>query len=304
MSILITGGSGFIGSNLSLELAKNKKVVILDKDEPIVSHDNISFIKGDVRNEFPRLKEIHHLFHMASVVGVDYVALHPLETIETEVLGMIKAVEFARKNDVKKIVYSSSSSIYGDYCINQKTSEISKPSPISAYGKAKLLAESCLAQVKGQYGIDYTILRYFNVYGRFQKEKMVVSKFISSALRNQPLTIYGKGNQTRDFTFIDDVIKSTINLMDDKNANSKVINVGCGNEVSIISMAKMILESISRSTSKIVYNDVPHIRKEYEVSRRFCDCKKLNDLGYYCNTDIKKGIKETIKWMQKENTCY
>jgi UDP-glucose 4-epimerase len=204
----------------------------------------------------------------------------------------MNVINFAKYNDVKKILYSSSSSVYGDFKEhNQDSNELS---PLSSYGKSKLFAEHYLSKVKKKYGIDYTILRYFNVYGEFQQEKMVIARFMNAALKNENLRVFGDGMQTRDFTFIEDVVRITINVMNADKTNSKIIDVGTGKQITMNNLASEILSLMPSSTSKLINVQEPSHRKKYEIRQRYCNTTKLNQLGYFCKTQLSEGLIATL----------
>ena len=274
--ILITGGAGFIGLHLAKYLKKNNDVIILDK----VKCQFSGSIKCDVRDNgwFKKVGRVDYIFHLAAIVGVDYVASHPEETRSTEILGMRNVIDFAKKYKVKKIIYSSTSSVYD--VLTHPTS----------YNTSKLLAE----QILRDSSLNYTILRYFNVYGPNQKEKMVVSKFISLASQDKPLIVYMDGNQTRDFTFIEDVVKATVIVSSSNKTNSETFDVCTGVETRISNLAKIIKKGLN-SQSKIVYKEFPMGRVNFEVTHRVGCVDKLTQLTRFVPLfDLNKGIRKTI----------
>jgi UDP-glucose 4-epimerase len=274
--ILITGGAGFIGRNLAEELSKTNEVVILDK----VKVPYTNSIVADIRKTgwFKKVKKVDYIFHLSAIVGVDYVATHPDEVISTEIAGLKNIVEFAKKRKAKRIIYSSTSSVY------------EAPDSPTSYNIAKLLAEQYL----GESGLNYSIIRYFNVYGKHQRKKMVISRFINNALKGEPIIVFGNGNQTRDFTFIGDAIKATVLIAKSKNTSSCIIDVGTGVETKLIDVARLVKE-IHHSKSEIIHKKAPNFRKNFEVRRRVSDPSKLKKLvGFECKTSLKEGIGKTI----------
>ncbi|MBN2457984.1 NAD(P)-dependent oxidoreductase [Candidatus Woesearchaeota archaeon] len=282
-TILITGGAGFIGRNLAETLSKDNKVIILDKNKikADIKHCNITSICADVRKKgwFSRIKKADCIFHLAATVGVDYVAAHPEETRSTEVLGMRNIIEFARKKGVRKIVYSSTSSVY---------EAIKSP---TAYNTAKLYSEQLLRNSR----LTYSIIRLFNIYGRYQKDKMVVSKFIKNALANNDIIIYSSGSQTRDFTYIDDATKAIIRVAESSKTDNRTIDIGTGQETKIIDLAKIVVK-LTKSKSNIKKGKIPKQREDYEVRNRVSDPKKLKSLtGLSCSTNLRTGISKILE---------
>lgn len=215
MRILITGGAGFIGSNLTKRLiADNHSVVVLDsllrgnkidKD----TFDKISFINGDVRNFDTVLeasKSCDIIIHLAAVLGVDIVADNPVETMDVEVIGTRNIVLAAQMNNIKKIMYASTSGIYGHSAIGNALTEEVLVDPRSSYAMAKRYNEIYLASHHEEKGIDIIAVRFFNVYGYNQDNRMVVPRFFEQATNDKRITVFGTGKQTRDFTYIDDTI--------------------------------------------------------------------------------------------------
>jgi len=298
--ILITGGAGFIGSNLVKRLLEEgNEVVVIDnllrgnKIEKSVL-DRITFIKDDVRNYDCILKYSKGcdvIFHFAAVLGVDVVADHPVETMEVEVIGTRNVVNAALENGVKKILYASTSGIYGHTAMEKAVVENVIVDPRTSYAIAKRYNEIYLAAVYEEKGLESISLRFFNIYGTNQDNRMVVPRFFEQAIAGEPITVFGSGKQTRDFTYIDDTIESCIRLMD-KVGGSEIINVANENESCIDDLATMIKE-ITKSKSEIKYIESPKKRYDYEVERRVGDSSKLFKLvGYKPKTKLKEGLEK------------
>lgn len=300
MQILITGGAGFIGSNLAKRLFKDgHKVIVLDSllrgnklDRE--TFDNIEFIKGDVRDFDTVLaasKGCDVIYHFAAVLGVDIVADNPVETMDVEVIGTRNVVMSAQINNVKKILYASTSGIYGHSAIeNQAYTEEILVDPRTSYAMAKRYNEIYLASHHEERGIDVISLRFFNVYGENQDNRMVVPRFFEQALANEPLTIFGSGKQTRDFTYIDDTIESCVRLMDVKG--SHIVNIANEKEWCVEDLAKKIV-AITDSSSTLQYIDAPKKRYDYEVERRVGSSEKLEKMiQYKPQTSLDEGLLE------------
>ncbi len=295
--ILITGGAGFIGSHLVEKLCLDNEIIVLDtllrgNKIPKETLREVKLIKGDIRDKmtvFGAAEGCDYIFHLAAVLGVDVVADNPIQTMDTEVLGMINIGEAAMINK-SKIVYASTSGIYGHNAIERSVTEDLMVDPRTSYAMSKRHNEIYLASLYEERGIEGIALRYFNVYGPRQDNRMVTPRFIEQALSDQPITVFGKGEQTRDFTFIDDTIKATI-LAAEKVSGFQIINIANENEVKILNLAETIKVS-TNSNSEIIFIDAPKKRYDYEVGRRFgCSDKLFSLTGYKPVTSLKDGLK-------------
>ncbi len=296
--ILVTGGAGFIGSHLSKRLVEDgHEVIVLDNllrgnklDNDIAN--NLQLVKADVRN-FDIVKELSKhcsvIFHFAAVLGVDIVADNPVETMETEVIGLKNVVDAAILNGVGKIMYASTSGVYGHSAITKSVTENIQLDPRTSYAIAKRYNEIYLAAEYEAKGIESVSLRFFNVYGMRQDNRMVIPRFFEQAQHNLPITIYGNGKQTRDFTYIDDTIKATV-LCAEKVDGCNIFNVANGEEITILDVANSIKELIL-SSSKITFIRVPEKRYDFEVERRVGSSQKLlKAIGYQPSTTLKEGL--------------
>jgi UDP-glucose 4-epimerase len=302
MKILITGGAGFIGSNLTKRLVKEgHEVTVLDnllRGNKIDSgtFTKINFVNGDVR-DYELVKRVSQgvdlIFHLAAVLGVDVVADIPVETMDVETIGTRNIVNAAQTNNVKKILYASTSGIYGHSAIESALTEEVLVDPRTSYAMAKRYNEIYLASNHEEKGLNAICLRFFNVYGGNQDNRMVVPRFFEQAIDGKDITVFGSGNQTRDFTYIDDTVEACIRLMDIKGYH--IVNIANEEEWDITQVAKEIKE-VSSSDSKIVYIDAPKKRYDYEVERRVGSSKKLMKLtGYKPTTSLKEGLNLIFK---------
>jgi UDP-glucose 4-epimerase len=302
MRVLITGGAGFIGSHLTQKFADNgNDVVVLDN----LSRGNkidketlkkITLIKGDIMNESDvekAVKDCDYVYHLAAVLGVDLVADNPVKTMETEVIGMRNVVNHSILNGVKKILYASTSGVYGKSAITEAVKEEFNVSPKSSYAIAKRFNEIFLSSYYQEKKISSVSLRFFNVYGPRQDERMVIPRLINQALKNEDLTVFGNGKQTRDFTYIDDVIEASIALMNIEEG-VEIFNISNENEVSIIELAQLIVK-MTNSKSKVKLINPPSNRYDFEVERRFGNSEKLfKKINFKPNTDIRTGLSGII----------
>ncbi|MAO32876.1 MAG: hypothetical protein CL824_05150 [Crocinitomicaceae bacterium] len=298
MKILITGGAGFIGSNLAKRLVNDGHEVVvldsllrgnkLDKD----TFNKLLFIKGDVRDRslvIEASKGVDMIFHFAAVLGVDIVADNPVETMDVEVIGTRNVVDAAEINNVKRIMYASTSGIYSHSAIvkNALTEEV-LVDPRTSYAMAKRYNEIYLASHHEERNLNVISVRFFNVYGSNQDNRMVVPRFFEQAIENKPITVFGNGQQTRDFTYIDDTIESCVRLMNLDGCH--IVNIANEAEWNINDLAAFIKKTTD-SMSKITYIDAPKNRYDYEVERRVGSSEKLMELtGYKPLTTLKEGL--------------
>ena len=297
MRILVTGGAGFIGSNLSKRLVKDgHQVVVLDNllrgnklDKS--TFDLIQFINGDVRDfetVNSAVKGCDIIFHFAAVLGVDIVADNPVETMDVEVIGTRNIVNAAMQNNVQQVLYASTSGIYGHTSFENLLTEEILVDPKTSYAMAKRYNEIYLASHYEEKKINVISLRFFNVYGHNQDNRMVVPRFFEQAKSNEPITIFGTGKQTRDFTYIDDTVEACVRLMNIKGCH--IVNIANENEWCIEDLGLKIVE-LTGSTSSIQYIDAPKKRYDYEVERRVGISLKLEAMtGYKPATNLEEGL--------------
>lgn len=309
-TVLVTGVLGFIASHLAKKLLDNHfKVVGVDnflsgnikKIERFKNHPNFTFISADVN----KLEEIapvfyHHdpyyVFHYAACVGVQRTLSNPTWVLN-DIRGLENIMDLSRKYNTCRVFFSSSSEVYGEpveFPQNENTTPLNSKLP---YAVVKNLGEIYLKSYKKEYGLDYTIFRFFNTFGPYQSEDFVMSKFIRAALENRPLTIYGDGSQTRTFCYIDDNIEATFNALDDKASVNRILNIGSAYEVPIVELAKAII-NISGSSSKIEF--LPPL-PEGDMTRRFPDITEMKRLlGNRPLLGLEEGIKNTVQYFNNE----
>ncbi len=285
--ILITGGAGNVGSYLARHLLKtrNYHVTIVDNlltgdASKIPSSPYCSFIQCDV-NDYAEISAImishsfDYVFHYAALVGVKRTLANPMLVLK-DIDGIKNILSLSKNTGVKRVFYSSSSEVYGEpveFPQNEETTPLNSRLP---YAIVKNVGEAFFRSYQKEYGLDYTVFRFFNTYGPHQSCDFVVSKFLDLALKNQPITIYGDGSQTRTFCYIDDNIETTIKCLETKSYINDTINVGSNLEISVLNLARLIIK-ITQSKSELIH--LPPL-KEGDMTRRKPDVQKmLNILG-------------------------
>lgn len=298
--ILVTGGAGFIGSNLVKSLVeKGYQVNVLDNllrgnklDSEVLRQ--IDFIQGDVRDYETVLKASEGcevIYHFAAILGVDIVADNPVETMEVETIGLRNISKAAQINGVKKILYASTSGIYGHSAMEKSVDEEMLVDPKTSYAMAKRYNEIYLSALYEEKGINSVALRFFNVYGYKQDNRMVIPRFFEQALNNKPITVFGNGGQTRDFTFIEDTVEACIRLMENVKG-FEIFNISNENEWSILDLAHEI-KAVTHSKSEISFIEAPKNRYDYEVERRVGTSEKLEKhTGMKPTTLLKDGLQK------------
>lgn len=300
--ILVTGGAGFIGSHLVKALVnEGHEVIVTDillrgnkLDNEIFK--KIEFHSKDVRNLDDMIqlsKGCTLIIHFAAVLGVDVVADNPVETMDTEVIGTRNICEAALKNGIDRIMYASTSGVYGHSAIDQTVTENISVDPRTSYAIAKRYNEIYLAALNQEKGLKSTSLRFFNIYGPNQDNRMVIPRFIEQAQNGEELTVFGTGEQTRDFTYVDDAVKSCMLLMKSIKG-AEIFNIANEIEINIKDLASKIIE-ITNSSSKLKFLDAPSKRYDYEVGRRWGSSKKLQEkVGYKPETSLELGINSIL----------
>lgn len=306
--VLVTGGAGFIGSHLVRALLESgEKVVVLDTllrgnkiDRDVLA--DIELIVGDVRDRELVMKtgrHCHKIFHLAALLGVDLVADNPLETMEIESVGTKNIIDSAVKNGVGILVYSSTSGVYGHSALQRSVTEDIILDPRTSYAIAKRYNEILLLAVAREKGIDTVSLRFFNVYGPKQDNRMVIPRFFEQAIAGDKITVYGSGEQTRDFTWIDDVVKSTM-LVSNLKGIGEIFNVAKEEEMTIAKLADEI-KQITHSKSEIALLPAPMKRYDFEVERRVGNSDKLRRfINYAPQTTLQTGLKQIWETVYKK----
>ena len=281
-TILITGGAGNVASALAKRLAENKDdlIVIIDNLSTgslskVPQAENVKFIKANVNNYndivpvFGRYN-FDYVFHYAAVVGVKRTLENPMMVLD-DIDGIKNILSLSKNSGVKRVFYSSSSEVYGEpfeIPQNEQTTPLNSRLP---YAIVKNVGEAFFRSYYHEYGLEYTIFRFFNTYGPNQSEDFVVPRFLKAALKNEPIYIYGDGQQTRSFCYVDDNIDTCIKAMNNQSCLNDVLNIGSDTEMTILDLAKIII-SVSKSNSEIIF--LPPL-EEGDMTRRCPDTSKM-----------------------------
>jgi len=304
--ILITGGAGNIGSSLAERLASNQGYQIVIVDNLLTGNlrklpktrDNVIFIKADVNN-FKDISSImlnfsfDYVFHYAAVVGVKRTLENPRMVLD-DIEGFKNILNLSKNTNVKKIFFSSSSEVYGEPVEIPQFEDTTPLNSKLPYAIVKNLGEAFIRTYYLEYGLEYSIFRFFNTYGPSQSTDFVISKFISKALRNEDITIYGDGSQTRTFCYIDDNLDTVEKILDNDLYNCEVLNIGSNLEISILELAKKVINLLN-SKSKIIF--LPAL-KEGDMTRRKPDISKMMKVLNRELTDLNTGILKTAQFGQ------
>ena len=265
MKIIVTGGAGFIGKHLiEFLITKKNDITIFDnfsnsKEESIIylKNQGVKIIKGDItkiQDINNAVKDQDIVIHLAAKISVEESIESPSKTFQTNVEGTKNLLVACEKNNIKKIIISSSAAVYGEGKAGIKLTEKSKMYPISPYGESKVMMENEIKVFGKNHNLNYVILRFFNIYGIGQSPEYagVITKFIKKIEMNKPLEIFGDGMQTRDFISVNDVVNSIYHSI--KNGKNQIYNIASGNSITIKQLAKLII-TLSKKELKINYND-------------------------------------------------
>lgn len=302
--ILITGGLGFIGSYIADELINENEVIIIDnkstgKVENLqnINHENLTLIEKDLNDADldELLTDVDYVFHLAAMASVPLSIENPSECVKNNMDATIKLINACKNNNVKKIIFSSSSSVYGDNT-NIPLKENEYPLPKSPYAASKASGELFLKTYYEAYGLNYIILRYFNVFGPKQDKNSqyaaVIPNFITALLEEEQPIIYGDGEQTRDFIYIKDVVNANIKAAEsDYNG---IINVASGKKTTINELYRIISETLGKD---IEVKYLPE--RKGDIKHSLADVSNMKKIDYEVNlNDFENQLKETINWFK------
>jgi nucleoside-diphosphate-sugar epimerase len=299
--ILITGGAGFIPSSLADKLLQDKENIVVAVDNLITGDlskvpqsDRCKFIKCDV-NKYNDIAPImtsfqfDYVFHYAALVGVKRTLDNPVMVLE-DIQGIKNVLDLCKSTGVKRVFYSSSSEVYGEPVElpqHEHTTPLNSRLP---YAIVKNVGEAFCRSYQQEFGLEYTIFRFFNTYGPKQSTDFVMSKFLKLALNNEDITVYGAGDQTRTFCYIDDNLDACLTAMNDNKFVNDVVNIGNDELITIFELAKKIID-ITDSKSKIIH--LPAL-KEGDMTRRQPDLTNMKMLLNRNMLPIEEGIRRIL----------
>jgi len=320
MNVLVTGGAGFIGSHVAEALLeRGHEVVVLDNLDPFydveikrqnvercreIGADRYEFVEGSITDValVERLFHVHDVdvvYHEAAMAGVRQSVDRPRQYEENNVAGLLTVLDAAAKNDVDRFVNASSSSVYGrpEYL---PYDEAHPNRPQSPYATTKLAGEHYCRLYDDLHDLPTVSLRYFTVYGPRMRPNMAISNFVSRCSNGDPPVIYGDGEQTRDFTYIDDIVAANLSLLDDDAADGEVLNVGSTDRITIRELAEHVIEETGADVEP-----VHEEAKEADARHTHADVSKAQALlDYDVSRDIRSGVSAFVDWYADNEDWY
>jgi len=304
---LVTGGAGFIGSNLVRGLLKEGKAVrVIDNLitgnisnlEDIL--DQIEFIEGDIRDLSIIQKaseNIRYIFHQAAIPSVPRSVERPIDSNQSNIDGTLNVLLAARDKGVKRVIYAGSSSVYGDTPELPKKEDM-KPHPLSPYAVTKLTGEYYCKVFSDVYGLETVTIRYFNVFGPRQNPESqyaaVIPKFIGAFLKGESPIVFGDGEQTRDFTFVDNVVYANILCSKAKKTAGEVINIATSSRISLNELISILKKITGRNIDPVYTNP-----REGDIKHSLADITQAKNLiGYKPIVSLEQGLIKTVQWME------
>ena len=303
IKILITGGAGNVGGALARKLVQNPGYFVVIVDDlstgnksklPSADYSNWTFVYSDVNNH-QELSEImiannfDYVFHYAAVVGVQRTLENPIKVLG-DIDGIKNVLSLAKNTSVKRIFYSSSSEVYGEPVELPQHEETTPLNSRVPYAVVKNVGEAFFRSYKKSYDLNFTIFRFFNTYGPNQSVDFVVARFLEKALKNEDISIYGDGSQTRTFCYVNDNVDTCIAILEKELEMNDVINIGGEVVVTILELAKLIIEE-TNSSSKIIYLEP---LEEGDMTRRQPDNSKMRKILGRPLLTIREGVKMMI----------
>jgi nucleoside-diphosphate-sugar epimerase len=303
VKVLVTGGAGNVGGALVSKLVENPRyqVVVVDNlltgswNKVPAEKPNLTCIKADVNNlsELSVIMSSHsfdYVFHYAAMVGVKRTLQNPLSVLN-DIEGIKNVLSLSKNTGVKRIFYASSSEVYGEpveFPQNEHTTPLNSKLP---YAIVKNVGEAFFRSYQKEYGLDYTIFRFFNTYGPNQSTDFVAMKFIKAALMDQDITIYGNGKQSRTFCYVDDNVETTMRILEERICVNDIINIGSEIEFSILELAETII-AVTGSKSKIVH--LPAL-EEGDMTRRLPEISKMKEILRRAPIRLESGIQNVLR---------
>lgn len=315
MQILITGGAGFIGSTLADKLLKeNNEIVILDnfndyynpqlKDSNVknnLDNPNYKLYRGDICdkelvNKIFEENKIEKVVHIAARAGVRPSLENPLSYVQTNIYGTTVILEQMQKHNCKKIIFASSSSVYGNCTADKFSEDLKVTEPISPYAATKSSCEQIIYTFSKLYDINAVCLRFFTVFGPRQRPDLAIRKFIELIEKDEPIPVYGDGTTMRDYTFIDDIVDGICSALEYNKTPYEIINLGGGSPVTLNQMIETIETEMGK---KAVINRLP--MQAGDVNKTVSDITKAQKLlGYNPKTTFSEGIRKFLNWRNND----
>lgn len=315
--VLVTGGAGFIGSHLvdrllkegfSVRVIDNLDTGSLKKIANNQEKKEFDFVKGDIRDlslVAESMKNVDAVFHEAALASVTLSVKDPILTNDVNVTGTLNLLQASRDQGVKRFVFASSAAVYGDTHGAQKKEDMST-NPRSPYGISKLAAENYVKIFHSLYGLETVSLRYFNVYGprqRFDPECAyggVITIFTNKLLKNMPPIIFGDGEQTRDFVYVEDVVEANMLALNRKNAVGEAFNIGTGSSISVNQVAETLKEIMGKRELKNIHAPP----RPADGRHGYADISKAKRLlGFHPKVGLKNGLTQLVDWCEKSINC-
>ncbi len=299
MKIMITGGSGFIGSNLLSFFSENYpnyEIISFGRKAP--PKGDYNFVEGDILHIKDLRKALHgvdYVFHLAAESHVDVNERSKFDFIKSNVLGTQILLEASLANNIKKIIYLSSSEVYGDKSdgLFKETDPIN---PKNLYGASKAASEIFAEYYYKFHDLPIVIVRACNIFGENQKPDKIISKFINNLLQNKKIPIYGEGKSLRSYLYVKDLCNALVLLLE-KGEPGEIYNIGSKDELSALDLARMILNKLGKNETYIEFAEARDLDRE----RAVLDISKIEKLGWRQKTNFEEALDKTISWYKRKN---